>query len=72
MLPKLPVAENSTNNEISNETTPSTDNQGSSLQNIDVLENFKEMLQVITQEVQDLKQEFIQNKEQVSNININK
>jgi len=73
MLPKLPIAENSTNNEISNETTPSTDNQGSSLQNIDVLENFKnEMLQVIKQEVQDLKQEFIQNKEQVSNININK
>ncbi len=51
MLPKIAENENLTNNEIynGNEITPSTDNQGSSLQNIE------EMLHVITQEVQDLK-----------------
>ncbi len=53
MLPKILVAEdeNLTNNEIynRNEITPSTDNQGSSLQNIE------EMLYVITQELRDLK-----------------
>ena len=47
--------------------TPS-DNQGAPLQNID-LENFKNE---ILQEVQDLKQELAQYKEQVSNVNINK
>ncbi len=52
MLPKtLAEDENLTNNEIynRNEITPSTDNQGSSLQNIE------EMLYVITQELRDLK-----------------
>ncbi len=63
MSPVLPVAENEslTNNEIYNH---GTSNRRSSLQlqNIDV-ENFKnEILQVIKQEVQDLKKELKQNK----------